>query len=69
VSHLVAIDELALQTTSMIPFQVLAEIDGGKNPTQLTTERMERAAAENQFMNGKIVALDVSPLQPTAVQF
>ena len=27
---------------------------------QLTRERLERAATENQFMNGKIAAMDVS---------
>jgi len=61
ISHLVTIEEMASQTRTMVPFQVLAEIDNGKNPMQLTTERIERAAAENQFMNGKIAALDVSP--------
>jgi mediator of RNA polymerase II transcription subunit 10 len=59
ISHLVTIEEMASQTRTMVPFQVLAEMDNGKNPMQLTTERIERAAAENQFMNGKIAALDV----------
>lgn len=44
----------------MIPMEVLAEIDNGRNPMQLTRDRIERAATENQFMNGKIAALDVS---------
>lgn len=43
----------------MIPMQVLADIDNSKNPMQLTRERLERAATENQFMNGKIAAIDV----------
>ena len=46
-------------TRTMIPIQVLAEIDSGKNPMQLTRERLERAATENQFMNGKIAAIQV----------
>ena len=29
---------------------------------QLTKERLERSATENQFMNGKIAAIDVSRL-------
>jgi mediator of RNA polymerase II transcription subunit 10 len=41
--------------------QVLADIDNARNPMQLTRERLERAATENQFMNGKIAAIDVSP--------
>ena len=49
----------------MIPMQVLADIDNSRNPMQLTRERLERAATENQFMNGKIAALDVSRLLET----
>jgi hypothetical protein len=44
----------------MIPMQVLADIDNSRNPMQLSKERLERAATENQFMNGKIAALTVS---------
>lgn len=44
----------------MIPMQVLSDIDNARNPMQLTRERLERAATENQFMNGKIAAIDVS---------
>jgi mediator of RNA polymerase II transcription subunit 10 len=47
----------------MIPMQVLADIDNSRNPMQLTRERLERAATENQFMNGKITAIDVSVSQ------
>lgn len=43
----------------MIPIEVLGEIDGSRNPMQLTRERLERAATENQFMNGKIQAIKV----------
>lgn len=46
----------------MVPVQVLQCIDNARNPVQLTRERPERAANENQFMNGKIVATDVSSL-------
>jgi mediator of RNA polymerase II transcription subunit 10 len=50
---------MAQNIPTMIPFQVLSDIDGARNPMQLTKERLERAATENQFMNGKIVAIDV----------
>lgn len=53
---------MAQLISTMIPMQVLADIDNSRNPMQLTRERLERAATENQFMNGKIAALDVSRL-------
>ena len=44
----------------MVPMQVLVDIDNSRNPMTLTKDRLERAATENQFMNGKIHAIDVS---------
>lgn len=44
----------------MIPMQILTDIDNARNPMQLTRERLERTATENQFMNGKIAAIAVS---------
>ena len=44
----------------MVPIQVLGDIDAARNPMHLTKERLERAATENQFMNGKIAGIDVS---------
>ena len=35
------------------------EIDGGHNPNQVTKDRIERAVGENQFTNGKIIAIKV----------
>ncbi|KAF9221881.1 hypothetical protein BS17DRAFT_709905 [Gyrodon lividus] len=58
VHHLATIDDIAQNTRTMIPFQVLQDIDNTRNPMQLTKERLERAATENQFMNGKIAAID-----------
>jgi len=49
---------MSQHVTTMIPIQVLADIDNARNPLQLTKERLERAATENQFMNGKIHAVD-----------
>ncbi|OJA20912.1 hypothetical protein AZE42_00891 [Rhizopogon vesiculosus] len=59
VHHLATIDDMAQNIPTMIPFQVLSDIDNARNPMQLTKERLERAATENQFMNGKIAAIDV----------
>lgn len=61
ITHLANVDNLSSQITTMIPMQVLAEIDSSRNPGTLTRERLERAATENQFMNGKIQAISVSP--------
>ncbi|KAI0693484.1 transcription factor subunit Med10 of mediator complex-domain-containing protein [Cytidiella melzeri] len=57
ISHLAHIDQMSEHVQTMIPMQVLAEIDNSRNPMQLTRERLERAATENQFMNGKIQAV------------
>ncbi|KAK2466336.1 hypothetical protein APHAL10511_001978 [Amanita phalloides] len=58
VGHLRTIDNMAQEIKTMIPMQVLGDIDNGRNPMQLTKERLERAATENQFMNGKIQAIE-----------
>jgi len=60
INHLSTIDEMAQHTQTMIPIQILADIDNARNPMQLTRDRLERAATENQFMNGKIAAIDAS---------
>lgn len=59
VAHLGTIDDMAQHIPTMIPMQVLADIDNSRNPMQLTKERLERTATENQFMNGKIAAIQV----------
>lgn len=58
VGHLATIDDKAQQTSTMIPMQILSDIDNARNPMQLTKDRLERAATENQFMNGKIQAIE-----------
>jgi len=58
IQHLATIDDMAQNIRTMIPFQVLQDVDNARNPMQLTKERLERAATENQFMNGKIAAID-----------
>lgn len=58
VHHLGVVDEIAQSTRTMIPFQILSDIDAARNPMHLTKERLERAATENQFMNGKIAGIE-----------
>lgn len=58
IQHLAKMDEMSQHINTMVPMQVLGDIDSAKNPMMLTRDRLERAAAENQFMNGKIQAID-----------
>ncbi|KAL4076034.1 transcription factor subunit Med10 of mediator complex-domain-containing protein [Scleroderma yunnanense] len=58
VRQLALIDDMAQNMHIRVPLQVLADIDNARNPMQLTKERLERAATENQFMNGKIAAIE-----------
>ena len=60
IKSLGVLEEMSETITTMVPIQVLADIDNSRNPMQLTKDRLERAATENQFMNGKIQAIDVS---------
>ncbi|CAL1714082.1 unnamed protein product [Somion occarium] len=57
INHLATLDDMSQHVPTMIPMQVLDEIDNSRNPMSLTRERIERAATENQFMNGKIHAI------------
>ncbi|KAH9995182.1 transcription factor subunit Med10 of mediator complex-domain-containing protein [Russula compacta] len=58
VGYLAGLDEMASHLTTRVPMQVLTDIDNGRNPMHLTKDRLERAATENQFMNGKIKAIE-----------
>ncbi|KDQ65127.1 hypothetical protein JAAARDRAFT_116447 [Jaapia argillacea MUCL 33604] len=58
ISHLTAIEDMSHHVSTMVPMQVLADVDNSRNPMMLTKDRLERAATENQFMNGKICAVD-----------
>ncbi|KAL6304082.1 transcription factor subunit Med10 of mediator complex-domain-containing protein [Sparassis latifolia] len=58
IHHLATIDDMSQHVRTMVPMQVLADVDNSRNPMALTKERLERVATENQFMNGKIHAID-----------
>ncbi|TDL29178.1 hypothetical protein BD410DRAFT_779504 [Rickenella mellea] len=58
IGSLITVEDLAARLPTMIPMQVLQDVDNAKNPMNLTRDRLERAATENQFMNGKIQAID-----------
>jgi mediator of RNA polymerase II transcription subunit 10 len=59
VGYLAGLDDMASHLTTRVPMQILTDIDNGRNPMHLTKDRLERAATENQFMNGKIKAIEV----------
>ena len=59
VEYLSGLDDMASHLTTRVPMQVLTDIDNGRNPMHLTKDRLERSATENQFMNGKIKAIEV----------
>ncbi|PIL36580.1 hypothetical protein GSI_00269 [Ganoderma sinense ZZ0214-1] len=52
------LEKMSDSITTTVPLQVLVDIDNSRNPMLLTKERLERAATENQFMNGKIHAIE-----------
>ncbi|KAI0676655.1 transcription factor subunit Med10 of mediator complex-domain-containing protein, partial [Trametes maxima] len=58
INHLATLDDMSQAIETMIPMQVLVDVDNSRNPMLLTKERLERAATENQFMNGKIQAIE-----------
>ncbi|KAI0250510.1 transcription factor subunit Med10 of mediator complex-domain-containing protein [Lactifluus subvellereus] len=58
VKYLAGLDDMASHLTTHVPMQILTDIDNGRNPMHLTKDRLERAATENQFMNGKIQAIE-----------
>ena len=60
------LEKMSDSIATMVPLQVLADIDNSRNPMLLTKERLERAATENQFMNGK--TLPASPVQNQSVR-
>ncbi|KAI0061703.1 hypothetical protein BV25DRAFT_1826429 [Artomyces pyxidatus] len=62
IDHLATIDNMSQHIRTLVPMQILTDIDNGRNPMHLTKDRLERAATENQFMNGKIAAVRVQLL-------
>ena len=61
IRNLAALERMSETIPTMVPMQVLVDIDNSRNPMTLTKDTLERAATENQFMNGKIHAIDVCP--------
>ncbi|EJD54166.1 hypothetical protein AURDEDRAFT_18539, partial [Auricularia subglabra TFB-10046 SS5] len=57
VQHLGKIEAIAEHIDTMVPLQILDDMDQARNPTNVTRDRIERAATENQFMHGKMAAI------------
>ncbi|KZV81453.1 hypothetical protein EXIGLDRAFT_779700 [Exidia glandulosa HHB12029] len=58
VAHLGRIEDIAEHINVLVPIQILDDVDNSRNPTTVTRDRIERAATENQFMHGKISAIE-----------
>jgi len=57
ISQLGDLDALRNVLDQRIPLDVLRDIDSLSNPLLITKERIERAAAENQRMSGRLNAI------------
>ncbi|KDQ14104.1 hypothetical protein BOTBODRAFT_32892 [Botryobasidium botryosum FD-172 SS1] len=57
IAKLHRLDVMKDSVTTHIPFDVLQDIDNGRNPKQVAKMRIEQAAGENQFTHGKIHAV------------
>ncbi|KAF9518407.1 hypothetical protein BS47DRAFT_296690 [Hydnum rufescens UP504] len=60
ISQLSELDAMKDSLRCRIPMQVLRDIDSNRNPHLVTKDRVERAAAENQFTSGKLAAIELS---------
>jgi len=58
ISQLSELDMMKDSLRCRVPMQVLRDIDANRNPHLVTKDRIERAAAENQFTSGKLAAIE-----------
>ena len=59
VRHLATLDLMSPELHTPVPLAVLESIDNARNPAAFTRETVERAATENQFLHGKMRAVEV----------
>ena len=60
VQHLATLNDMSAQLSTPVPLAVLQSIDNFGNPAAFTRETVERAATENQFLHGKMRAVEVT---------
>ncbi|VDB89417.1 unnamed protein product [Peniophora sp. CBMAI 1063] len=58
VQHLATLDLMSKELHTPVPLAVLESIDNARNPAAFTRETVERAATENQFLHGKMRAVE-----------
>ncbi|KIY66446.1 hypothetical protein CYLTODRAFT_437433 [Cylindrobasidium torrendii FP15055 ss-10] len=58
IQSLSRLDDMGQHVPTKVPTQILMDIDNGRNPGAHTRTMLERTALENQFMNGKVTAVE-----------
>ncbi|CAE6427040.1 unnamed protein product [Rhizoctonia solani] len=58
VEHLGELEKLSAKLDMNVPLEVFADIDQNKNPNNITKNRVDDTAAENQWINGRLHAIE-----------
>ncbi|KAH7334523.1 transcription factor subunit Med10 of mediator complex-domain-containing protein [Rhizoctonia solani] len=58
VEHLGELEKLSSKLDMNVPLEVFADIDQNKNPNNITKNRVDDTAAENQWINGRLHAIE-----------
>ncbi|KAG8736504.1 hypothetical protein FRC11_002604, partial [Ceratobasidium sp. 423] len=58
VEHLGELEKLSSKLDMDVPLEVFADIDQNKNPNNITKNRIDDTAAENQWINGRLHAIE-----------
>ncbi|CAE6430982.1 unnamed protein product [Rhizoctonia solani] len=58
VDHLGELEKLSSKLDMNVPLEVFADIDQNKNPNNITKNRVDDTAAENQWINGRLHAIE-----------
>ncbi|CAE6422929.1 unnamed protein product [Rhizoctonia solani] len=58
VEHLGELEKLSSKLDMNVPLEALADIDQNKPPNNITKNRIDNAAAENQWINGWLHAIE-----------
>ncbi|KDN40546.1 hypothetical protein RSAG8_08018, partial [Rhizoctonia solani AG-8 WAC10335] len=58
VEHLGELEKLSSKLDMNVPLEVFADIDQNKNPNNITKNRIDDTAAENQWINGRLHAIE-----------
>ncbi|ELU36081.1 Med10 domain-containing protein [Rhizoctonia solani AG-1 IA] len=65
VEHLGELEKLSSKLDMNVPLDVFRDIDQNKNPNNITKNLIDDTAAENQWINGRLHAIEVSFIAPS----